>query len=55
MLLVGPPMPDRPKGVGQMKRDTPALQRWGFVDRASNLSNVKKTVMLREPVRSPGF
>ena len=41
MLLVGPPMPDRPKGKGQAKRDTPALQRWGFVDRASNLSTVK--------------
>jgi hypothetical protein len=37
----GPPMPDRPKGMGQTKRDTPALQRWGFVDQASNLSTVK--------------
>ena len=35
-------MPDRPKGMGQTKRDTPVLQRWGFVDQASNLSTVKK-------------
>ena len=42
MLLVGPPIPDRPKGMGQTKRDTPVLQRWGFVDQASNLSTVKK-------------
>ena len=55
MLLVGPPMPYRPKGMGQTKRDTLALQRWGFVDQASNLSTVKKTLMFGEPVRSPGF
>ena len=42
MFLVGPPMPDRPKGMGQTKRDTPILQRWGFVDQASNLSTVKQ-------------
>jgi hypothetical protein len=47
-------MPDKPKGMGQTKRDTPVLQRWGFVDQASNLPTVKIS-MLREPARSPGF
>jgi hypothetical protein len=40
-LLVGSPKPDRPKVMDHTKRDTPALQRWGFVGQASNLPTVK--------------
>ena len=52
MLLVGPPMPDRPKGKGQAKRDTPALQRWGFAGQASNLSTVKNCYAQRTSKKS---
>ena len=52
-------MPDKPKMMCQTKRDTPVLQRWGFVGQASNLPTVKKKPhLLREPVRimdSNGF
>jgi hypothetical protein len=54
-LLVGSPKPDRPKVIGQTKRDTPGFQRWEFVGQASNLPTVKKIYMLIEPVRSPGI
>ena len=50
-FLVGPPMPDRPRVMCQTKRDTPVLQRWGFVGQARQPTNCKKTHMLRQPVR----
>jgi hypothetical protein len=40
-LLVGSPKSDRSKVMGQTERETPALQRWGFVGQASNLPTVK--------------
>ena len=44
MFLVAPPMPDRPKVMCHTKRDTPVVQRWGFVGQASNLPTVKKLI-----------
>jgi hypothetical protein len=50
-LLVGSPKPDRPKVMGQTKRDTPVLRRGTFVGQASNLPTVK-IYMFIEPVKT---
>ena len=51
-FLVGPPIPDRPKVMCQTKRDTPVLQRWGFVGQASSLPTVKTSCAQRKSKKS---
>jgi hypothetical protein len=41
--------------MGQTKRDTPVLQRWGFVDQASNLLTVKKFLRSKNQQEAPDF
>jgi hypothetical protein len=47
MLLVGPPMPDGSKAIGQNKRDTyPGPPGWGLGHEADSLIPVKKNIPL---------